>query len=55
VIILDTPTSKFISNSKDSRLMSMFVDMSIQETEVSSPNQYVKIKDIKVADLVDPI
>ena len=35
--------------------MSMYVDISIQETEVSSPFGYVQIKDIPVKDLTDPI
>lgn len=33
----------------------MFVDISIQETEVSSPYSYVEIKDIPVQNLRDPI
>ena len=35
--------------------MSMFVDVSIQETEVSSPYSYVQIKDIPIENLKDPI
>ena len=35
--------------------MSMLVDLSIQETEVSSPYSYVQIKDIAIKGLVDPI
>ena len=35
--------------------MSMYVDVSIQETEVSSPYSYVQIKDIAVQNLKDPI
>jgi len=48
VIILDSPTSTFLSNQKDAKLMSMFVDISLQETEVSSPYSYVQIKDLQV-------
>lgn len=35
--------------------MSMFVDLSIQETEVSSPYSYVQLKDIAIKGLKDPI
>jgi hypothetical protein len=35
--------------------MSIFVDLSIQETEVSSPFSYVSIKDISVVGLSSPI
>jgi len=55
VIILDTPITRFISNSKDSSLNSILVDMSISETEISSPNSYIMIKDKAVSNLVDPI
>ena len=55
IIILDTPITRFISNSKDSSLKSMLVDMSIQETEVSSPYSYIQIKDAVVEGLTDPI
>ncbi len=55
MIILDQPTNTFLSNQKDSILMSMFVDVSLQETEVSSPYNYVQIKDLPVKDLKDPI
>lgn len=33
----------------------MFIDLSLQETEVSSPYSYVQIKDLAVKGLVDPI
>jgi hypothetical protein len=52
---MDTPVNAFISNSKDSKLMSMYVDISIQETEVSSPFSYIQIDDIDVNKLQDPI
>jgi len=55
IIILDNPVNAFLSNQKDSRLMSMFVDLSIQETEVSSPNSYVSIKELAIKGLRDPI
>lgn len=35
--------------------MSIYVDVSIQETEVSSPYSYVEIKDLPVQNLKDPI
>ena len=35
--------------------MSMLIDISLQGTEISSPNSYVQISDIAVANLVDPI
>jgi hypothetical protein len=35
--------------------MSIFVDISIQETEVSSPFSYVNIKDLAVSGLSNPI
>jgi hypothetical protein len=55
IIILDSPVNTFLSNQKDSKLMSIFVDLSLQETEVSSPNSYIQIKDIVVQNLKDPI
>ena len=35
--------------------MSMIIDLSLQETEVSSPYSYVQIKDLAIKGLVDPI
>lgn len=55
IIILDQPITRFISNSKDSSLKSMLVDLSIQQTEVSSPYSYITISDAKVENLKDPI
>lgn len=43
VIILDTPITNFISNSKNSELKSMLVEVSISSTEVSSPESYIAI------------
>ena len=55
IIILDSPVNTFLSNQKDSKLMSIFVDLSLQETEVSSPYSYIQIQDIAVKNLKDPI
>eukprot|EP00347_Sterkiella_histriomuscorum_P003593 403363692 len=55
VIILDQPVNTFISNSKESQLKSIFVDLSIQSTEIASPNSYVAITDIQVKGLIEPI
>lgn len=55
IIIIDTPITRFISNSKDSNLKSLIVDLSIQNTEVSSPFSYIQIKDLTIRNLVDPI
>jgi hypothetical protein len=55
VIILDSPVNAFISNSKDSKLKSIFVDVSIQSTEVASPNSFVAIQDLSITNLADPI
>jgi hypothetical protein len=35
--------------------MSMYVDLSIQSTELASPNNYITISDITVTGLIDPI
>jgi hypothetical protein len=55
VIILDQPITRFISNSKDSTLKSMLVDLSISSTEVTSPLGFIQIQDLQVKNLPDPI
>lgn len=55
VIILDQPISAFISNSKDSVLKSMIIDLSISSTEETSPLSYIMISPMTVTNLVKPI
>lgn len=51
LIILDQPVNTFISNSKESTLKSILIDMSIQAAEIVSPNNQVVIKDLSVTGL----
>ena len=55
IIILDNPITRFISNSKDSSLKSMLVEISFSKTEVVSPEWNIYIQSIDVKNLVDPI
>jgi hypothetical protein len=55
VIILDQPITRFISNSKDSSLKSMLVEISISSTEVSSPKPWIQIQELSIKNLADPI
>lgn len=48
VIILDTPITSFISNSKDSELKSMLVELSISSTEVTSPENFIAIQELNI-------